>query len=382
VRRIASLDIVRGAVMVLMAIDHVRVYAGHPPGGPTAGIFFTRWVTNFAAPAFCFFAGTSAFFHGRKLGNRRALSRYLIERGAILILLELTLIREAWAFNVDYAHFIQGNVIWMLGWCMILMAGLIRFSPKALGISGLAIVFGQQLLGWLPSVMSDSMRDATKVLWQFLYTAGKVELGSGGPPFVIIYSIVPWIGVMMAGYAFGLILLRPDAERRKLCLQIGLASTAAFIVVAGAQVLLRTPTPGELHPIFQFLGQRKYPASQLFLLMTLGPTIALMPLAETAQGAVARVLATFGHVPMFYYLMHIPLIHSLAIIVSLIRTGSVTPWLFGNHPWAAPPLPPGYQWSLGLLYVVFAIAVFLLYFPCRWYGDYKARHRDSWLRFI
>jgi uncharacterized membrane protein len=380
--RLQSLDIVRGLVMVLMAIDHVRVYAGQPAGGPTAGIFFTRWVTNFAAPVFCFFAGTGAFLHGRKLGDTRALSRYLLERGALLILLELTLIRESWTFNLDYAHYIQGNVIWVLGWCMILLAGLVRFSTKAIGIFGLVVVFAQQLMRLPPSLMSESARNATQWVWQLLYLGGKIELGHGGLSFVVIYSIVPWIGVMAAGYGFGALMLREPEPRRRLCLQIGISATAAFAIVAGIIVLVRAPQPTDPPPLFRFLGQQKYPASQLFLLMTLGPAIALLPFAERARGAWANVLSTFGRVPMFYYLLHIPLIHTLAIGVSLIRSGTVVPWLFGNHPWAPPAQPAGYMWSLGLLYLVFAVAIALLYWPCRWYADLKARRKESWLRYI
>ncbi|MEP6732768.1 MAG: heparan-alpha-glucosaminide N-acetyltransferase domain-containing protein [bacterium] len=381
--RLQSLDIIRGAVVVLMAVDHVRHYSGHPPGGPTADIFFTRWITHFAAPVFCFFAGAGAFLLGRKLDDLRALSRYLLERGALLLLLELTVIREFWTFNFDYAHYIQGNVIWVLGWSMIVLAGLVRvLSPKAVGIFGLVVIFAQQLLKLPQALLSESAFNATKWFWQFMYLGGKIELGHNGLSFAVIYSLVPWIGVMAAGYGFGTFFLRGATERRRLFLRIGLSATAAFVVVAGAIVLLHTPQPNDPPALFQFLGQQKYPASQLYLMMTLGPAIALLPFAERAHGRLASWLATFGRVPMFFYLIHIPLIHSLAILVSLIRTGSVTPWLFGNHPWAPPPQPPGYMWSFGLLYLVFVIAIVLLYFPCRWYADVKARHKDSWLRFV
>src|ERR1700680_655797 len=143
--RLMSLDVVRGLVMILMAIDHVRVYSGLPAGGPTPGIFFTRWITHFVAPAFCFLAGTGAFLHGRKLGDGRALARFLVTRGIVLVLLELTVIRVAWIFNFDYTHYLLAGVIWMLGVCMILLAGLVRFSTKAIGIFGLVVIFAQQL---------------------------------------------------------------------------------------------------------------------------------------------------------------------------------------------------------------------------------------------
>src|SRR5712672_3338646 len=133
--RVAAIDLIRGAVMVLMAIDHVRVYPGLPAGGPTAGIFFTRWITHFVAPAFIFLAGTSAFFYGRKHND---LSRFLFIRGVWLVLLELTVIRVAWTFNLDFANYMLAGVIWVIGWCMILMAGLVRLRPKTVGIIGIA----------------------------------------------------------------------------------------------------------------------------------------------------------------------------------------------------------------------------------------------------
>ncbi len=380
--RIASIDLLRGAVMILMAIDHVRVFSGLPAGGPTAGIFFTRWITHFVAPAFAFFAGTGAFFHGRKLGEPRALSRYLVTRGLWLVLLELTVIRVAWTFNFDYAHYILAGVIWMLGWCMVLLAALVRLKTRTIGIFGLVVIFLQNVVGLLARAMPASWREASGWIWQFLYFGGPVKLGEHGPPIVVLYSIVPWIGVMAAGYAFGAIMIRDEAARRRICLRIGLSATALFLVV-GSLIALRGPTSEGAPPaLFRLLGQQKYPASQLFLLMTLGPTIALLPLAERARGWIANAVTTFGRVPLFYYLLHIPLIHAAAIVVSLLREGSVNPWLFGNHPMWPPPLPAGYQWSLALLYLVFAVVIVLLYFPCRWFAGLKARRRDGWLTYL
>src|SRR4051812_18245785 len=374
VERIASIDVMRGVIMILMAIDHVRVYSGVPAGGPNPGVFFTRWITNFVAPGFAFLAGTSAFLVGRKLGDKRALSRYLLTRGAILVLLELTVIRVSWAFNFDYSHYIIAGVIWMLGICMILMSGLVRFSPRTIGIFGLAVIFGQQLVGAVGGI--PAVRDSVGWVFQVLY------FGGGVGPIGILYSIVPWIGVMAAGYAFGTIMTKPREERDRLCLRIGLVATALFVVVAGSIVAL-VPSDGDTRPaLFRFLAQQKYPASQLFLLMTLGPIIALLPLADKARGWIGEKLSVFGRVPMFYYLLHIPLIHALAVVVSLIRTGSVTPWLFGNHPLDPPEQPPGYRWSLALLYLVWAVAIVLLYFPSAWYARAKAEKRWGFTRYI
>jgi len=371
--RIVSLDIVRGAVMVLMAIDHVRVYSGVPAGGPSPGVFFTRWVTHFCAPAFVFFAGTSAFLAGRRR-PRRELARFLAARGAWLVLLELTVLRVAWTFNFDFAHYDLAGVIWMIGWCMILMAALVWLPTTAIAAIGLAVIAGQDAIG-------QALTALPRWLAQILYFGGVFRIGDAGPAVAVLYSIVPWIGVMAAGYAFGAIVVRDAAERRRAFLLIGLTATAVFVLVAVALVL-SSSAPNQAPALFRVLNQRKYPASQLFLMMTLGPTIAILPAAERAGSGAARILAVFGRVPLFYYLLHIPLIHAAAIVVSLVREGRVNPWLFGNHPMMPPPVPAGYMWSLPLLYFVFAIVVALLYFPCAWFARIKAQHPNTILRYL
>jgi uncharacterized membrane protein len=371
-QRLQALDIIRGIVMVLMAIDHVRVYSGVPAGGPTAGVFFTRWVTHFCAPAFVFFAGTAAFLHGRKLGDTRALARFLVVRGLFLVFLELTIVRFSWTFNVDYAHFTLAGVIWMLGWCMVILAALVRFSSRTVGIVGLSIVLLQQVFGLIPRALPTSVLP----LWEFLYPAGsEAPLG-----ITVLYTIVPWIGVMAAGYGFGTILLREPAERRRLCLRIGLTATALFVVVATLTEWLRPAGDSRLPAVLRVLNQQKYPASQLFLLMTLGPAIALLPFLERARGWLADVLATFGRVPMFYYLLHIPTTHVTALVVNLIRTGTTNSAPYASAPYVS--MPPSQHWSLPLLYAVFVIVVALLYFPCRWFADLKASRRSKWLSYL
>jgi len=382
--RIASVDLIRGAVMVLMAIDHVRVFSGLPPGGPTPGIFFTRWITHFCAPAFVFLAGTSAFFYGRRHAD---LSRFLAIRGAWLVLLELTVLRVGWTFNLDFAHYNMAGVIWVIGWSMILLAGLVKLPLAAVGTIGVAIIAGHNLI---PMPQGD-----VGALWKILYVsfwAGPIELGSDGPNLIVLYSIIPWIGVMAAGYAFGQALTLEPARRNRLCLQIGLGATALFLVLRGLD-LYGDPSPwsaagqgGDDGPpmpaLLSFLNTSKYPPSLDFLLMTLGPTIALIPLLERARGALVRWTTVFGRVPFFYYVLHIPLIHALALVVSGIRLGEVSPWLFADHPMGNPPPPDGYAWSLGLLYLVFAVAIGLLYVPCRWFAEVKARRTDWWLRYL
>jgi uncharacterized membrane protein len=377
--RLSSIDVVRGVVMVLMAIDHVRVYSGVPAGGPTPGIFFTRWVTHFCAPAFVFLAGTSAFLHGRKLGQASSIARYLVTRGAVLVLLELTVIRLAWTFNVDFAHYILAGVIWMLGWCMILLAGLVYLPLSAITGIGLAIVVGHNLIDpFLSQLIPAAQKSGTPWLWQVLYL-GPIAGGSG--TFVVLYSIVPWIGVMAIGYAFGAVMVMEPERRRRTCVILGLTAIAAFIALRATRVY-GDPRAWNGALGLGFLNTTKYPASLQFLLMTLGPTIALLPLVERARGRAAGMFVVFGRVPLFYYLLHIPAIHAAAMIVSLVREGRINPWLFANHPMANPPAPEGYTWSLGLLYPVFFVVVAALYVPCRWFARVKARQREGWLRYL
>jgi uncharacterized membrane protein len=391
--RIASIDLIRGAVMILMAIDHVRVYSGIPPGGPTPGVFFTRWITHFCAPTFIFLAGTSVFFYGRKHAD---LSRYLIIRGVWLIFLELTFLRVAWTFNFDFRHYELAGVIWVIGWCMILMAGLVKLPLAAVGTIGLAIIAGHNLMdshmGKLPEVLDDNHLSG---LWKIFYVgffAGPVRFGSDGPHLIVLYSIIPWIGVMAAGYAFGKILTLESAQRKRLCLTIGLSAIALFLVLRGFN-LYGDPRPWHIATaghdgsppmpsLLSFLNTTKYPASLCFLLMTLGPIITLIPLLEGLNGALARRITLFGRVPFFFYMLHIPLIHALALVASKIQLGFVSPWLFTNHPMGNPEPPEGYVWSLALLYAVWGTAIMLLYFACRWFAEIKARRNDWWLKYI
>jgi uncharacterized membrane protein len=390
--RIASIDLIRGAVMVLMALDHVRVFSGLPAGGPTPGIFFTRWITHFCAPAFLFLAGASAFFSTRRPpsphgGEGDRGSGHLLVRGAWLVLLELTIIRVAWTFNLDFMQYEMAGVIWVIGWCMILMAGLVKLPIRAVGIIGLVIIVTHDAVGPALPRLIPALNDGLSGLWKILYLAffnGPIRLGERGPNLIVLYSIVPWIGVMAAGYAFGSVLTLDPVRRNRICVRVGLGATALFLVLRGLN-LYGDPAPwgtGEMPALLSFLNTTKYPASLNFLLMTLGPTIALIPLLERAGGALARWVAVFGRVPFFYYVLHIPLIHALALVVSKLRLGEVSPWLFANHPMGSPDAPEGYVWSLGLLYAVWAGAVVLLSFPCRWFSHVKARRNEWWLRYL
>jgi len=387
--RIASIDILRGAVMILMAIDHVRVYSGLPAGGPTPGIFFTRWITHFCAPAFIFLAGTSVFFYARKHTDT---SRFLAIRGLWLIFLELTLLRFAWTFNFDFMHYEMAGVLWVIGVCMILMAALVKLPLPITAAIGVIIIAAHNLVDpHLFQIANNLNASKFSGLWKILYIgffAGPIQFGPDGPNLIVLYSIIPWIGVMAAGYAFGKILTLEPSRRNRICLFIGVGAIALFLVLRGFNLYgdprpWRSPTPEHPMPaLLSFLNCNKYPASLNYLLMTLGPIIALIPVLENARGAVARAITVFGRVPFFFYVLHIPLIHALALIVSKIREGAVNPWLFTNHPMGNPEPPDGYTWSLPLLYVVWAITIALLYPACRRFAEVKAKRTDPWLKYL
>jgi len=414
-RRIASLDIVRGVVVVLMAIDHVRVYSGLPAGGPTPGIFFTRWITHFVAPAFVFLAGTAAFLYGQRVNDRGKLARFLLTRGLWLVLLELTVIRLCWTFNFDFANYMLAGVIWMIGWCMVLMSAIVYLPIKAIAVGSVSVILLHNVTDLFGGFRSAISQGALGWLGKIAYAGGAIPNGESGP-LLILFVIVPWIAVMAAGYAFGPVMQLSPERRRALCIKIGGAAIVAFVLLraldfygdprhwrprapaaaqAGpanaAQPATATtppPTAAQQPPrrqppaVLAFLGTTKYPASLLFLLMTLGPTLVLIGLVEGATGRVAGALETFGKVPFFYYLLHIPTIHLAAIVVSRVRDGSVTPWLFENHPMGNSGAPPGYTWSLGLLYLVWAIVIGVLYLACRWYAGVKSRSRSRWLSYL
>ena len=374
VRRIPSLDIIRGAVMVLMAIDHVRVFAGVPTSGPPP-VFFTRWVTHFCAPAFIFLAGTAAYLYGQKVRSRTALAKFLVVRGVWLVLLELTLLRFGWTFNFDYANFTFAGVIWAIGWSMIILSALVFLPLSVIAVLGLGDIFLHNAIAPLVYAV-----DSPSPLLQVLYAGGEFKLA--GLNFVVLYVLVPWAGVMAAGYAFGSIMTMPAERRRRICLAIGSAAVALFLLLRATGLYGDPRQWSAENGALAFLNPAKYPASLQFLLMTLGPTLIAIPLLENARGWLAARLEVFGRVPFFFYVLHIPLIHALALLVSMVRTPDSTGWLVANHPMMPPEVPPGYMWSLGLLYGVWAIVVVILYFACRWYAKKKAASANPLLKFL
>jgi len=376
--RIASIDLMRGIVMIIMAIDHVRDFF-NPFAEPTdlskasAGLFLTRWITHFCAPTFVFLAGTSAYLYARNSGvSRGHLQRFLLTRGLWLVLLELTVISFSWRFDFDGLVL---QVIWALGWSMVCLALLLYLPlPVMLGF-GAALVFGHNLFdGWHFKDVAEHGQ-AWGWLWAVLHEPHFVTLPSGYQVF-LLYPLVPWVGVMALGYGFGELLQLPRQRRERWMFGLGLGAIALFLLlrltnVYGDAQLWGDNPRGTLYTALGLLNVTKYPPSLQYLLMTLGPVLLLLPLLERWRGGLARRISVFGRVPFFFYLLHLPLIHLGSLIAARLVYG-VTPTLVGGNP------PPGYEPSLLRVYVVWALVILILYPLCRWYADYKSRHKDQW----
>jgi len=390
--RLNSVDAVRGIVMVIMALDHVRdffhVYAKTfdplDPSKTWTGLFFTRWITHFCAPTFVFLAGTGAFLSTRRGKTKKELSWFLLTRGLWLILLELTLVRLGWFFNFDY-HFVFVQVIWAIGWGMIVLAGLVFLPTRFIAAFGLALIFLHNALDGLQAKDFGAWR----WLWVVLHETN-ITMPQPGFLFLVAYPLVPWVGVMAAGYAFGEILTLERERRRRLLFGIGLTAVALFVAlrainVYGDPLRWATQERGPWFTFLSFLNTQKYPPSLLFLLMTLGPSIIALALfdREREPGALLRPFVTFGRVPLFYYLLHVPLMHVVAVVFAYVKYGRAE-WLFLNWPPPNQPQlePEGYGYNLWVVYAVWLGVVAALYPLCRWFATVKARRRDAWLSYL
>jgi uncharacterized membrane protein len=380
--RLDSVDLLRGAVMVVMALDHVRDFFCAVPGNPqdpsqaSPALFLTRWVTHFCAPVFVFLAGAGASLAAARGQPRRELAWFLFTRGLWLVVLELTLIRLGWSFDVTY-RLVLFQVIWAIGWSMVALAALAWAPVWAVGLLGIAIVAGHNLLDEVPA---GRLGPAAWVL-DLLHTPRPFEPAPGYTA-LNLYPLLPWFGVMAAGYGFGpLLLTQPAGRRRRLLIGLGLALTLAFVALRAAG-LYGDPRPwspqgSTLTTVLAFVNCTKYPPSLLFVLMTLGPAVLALGLFDRPAGPAGRVLVTYGRVPLFYYLIHFPLIHALAVGLALFQCGEAG-WLFAD-----PLGGPRGCFGLGLpgTYLVWVGVVALLYLPCRWYAGVK-RRRGGVLRYL
>ncbi len=369
--------------MVLMALDHVRdlfsnsAFTIDPTDltRTTPALFLTRWVTHFCAPVFVFLSGTSVYLSEIRGKTKKQLTWFLMTRGLFLVILDPTLIRHTffmWDLNWRFT-FVQ--VIWVIGWSMIVLAGLIHLPRWVVAAFGIGMAAMHNLLD---PVTPDQL-GAWGGLWKVLHVQSMIEPFSGFQ-CMIAYPLIPWIGVMAAGYAFGGLLQGDAVHRRRRLLALGLTMTVAFIVFRAANVY-GDPNPwdmqkGSLFTVLSFVNCTKYPPSLSYLLMTLGPAIAAMAVFNRPLGAVGRVVMVFGRVPMFFYLIHAPFAHVLAAVAALCQ--------YGPQAWNVSPFnPPAvYGFSLPVVYLAWVGVVFALYFPCRWYAGVKQRRRDWWLSYL
>jgi len=375
-QRLDSIDLLRGLVMVLMALDHVREYFTEARFDPldltrtSAALFATRWITHFCAPVFILLAGTSAYLVSKKR-TRAELSRFLLTRGLWLVCLELTVVIFAWSFDLSYKGGLDLQVIWAIGWSMIALAALVYLPVYAVGAIGILMIFGHNALdGIKPEALG-----AWAPVWNVLHVQGPIPYG------FVVYPLVPWIGVMAAGYALGTAYDLPDARRRRILSSLGLAAIAGFFALRALNVY-GDPQPwsaqsSALFSVLSFMNLAKYPPSLLYLLATLGPALLALAWFEHARGAAARFLVTIGRVPLFFYVIHIALAHLLAGLAALML--GYGPEVLTNRPWV---LSPGWGFGLPVVYAMWAIVVLALYPACRWFAAIKQRRRHWWLSYL
>ena len=364
--------------MVIMAIDHVRDYFTNVRFDPldlsqtTIPLALTRLITHFCAPVFVFLAGTGAYLSLTRGKSRRALSRFLLTRGIWLVFLELTFVRLAWEFNFSYSQaFVQ--VIWAIGWSMIALSALVYLPSRIVGGLGVAMILTHNLFdGVDPGALG-----VFGWPWQVLHMFGPVVYAPG-KAFFIAYPLIPWVGVMAAGFGFGEIFTLDGARRRRVLYALGGGMVVLFVILRGMN-LYGDPTPWSVQPregmsLISFLNCQKYPPSLLYLLMTLGPAILLLPLFEKSKGRVAGFFLVFGRVPMFYYVLHLYLIHLLALSTAALMGFDVGFLL--SDPFLIP-YPAAWGFGLPVVYAFWALTVISLYPLCRWFAGVKSRRKES-----
>ncbi|MBL7762761.1 MAG: DUF1624 domain-containing protein [Chitinophagaceae bacterium] len=388
-RRIASIDLLRGVVMIIMALDHVRdyfhteayLYDALDLEKASPALFFTRWITHFCAPVFMFLAGTSAFFMSRRK-SKKELSRFLLTRGLWLILLELTVVNFLWNFNITFPN-IYFIVIWALGISMVILAGLIYLPYKLILAFGIILVAGHNLLD--PIRMNEN--NLPSFLWALVHQQNFFDWH--GKNVLVAYPIIPWAGVMALGYCAGILYtaaFTPE-KRKKYLLILGTTAIALFIILRFINIY-GDPSPWSyqsdgLYTLFSFLKVTKYPPSFLYILMTLGPALIFLAFTENETNTISGVISVYGRVPMFYYLIHIFLIHLTTMIAAPLFTSfSWKIWILKQPLWFTEELK-GYGFPLNIVYIVWIAIVVAVYPLCKWYDSYKSAHKEKkWLSYL
>ena len=407
--RIDSIDLLRGIVMVIMMLDHTRDFVHREAFlfDPTdlsktnVALFFTRWITHFCAPVFVFLAGTGAYLQLARGKTKRELSRFLVTRGFWLVVLEFTLVRFGATFSLDPSFFGMMQVIWVIGISMILLAGLIHLPLRVIAGFSIGMIALHNLLdrfhvqGWRgPNSPVPGFWSKLFIILHQPYEPFPI-LGWPSPVLFVLYPLIPWIGVMAAGYVFGSLYQMSAERRRRLLLIMGWGTTALFIILRATN-LYGDPSHWSQQnsvtfTLLSFLNTTKYPPSLLFLVMTLGPAmLALVWFEKAPSSHSARphllwhrprdFFVTFGRVPLFFYILQWPTAHLIAVAVHF-ASGKPWRWMFGGLIGVSPP-PPGVGFPLWVVYICWIVGVLLLYPLCKWFADVKARRRDWWLSYL
>jgi len=386
-QRVESVDLLRGFVMIVMALDHVRDFFGGTGVSPTnlatttVPLFLTRWVTHICAPVFFLLTGTGAYLAMQRR-TAAGLSRFLVVRGLWLVVLDVVVVRcFALQFNVDYRATVL-NVLWALGWSMVALAALVRLRPAHVAVIGGVMIAAHNLL----DPIRPAAFGALAPLWTVLHVQGFL-LNAPGRVVLVAYPLIPWIGVMAVGFGTGPLLELTAERRRHIFLRAGLALTAAFVLLRAVNVYgdpARWATQRTTAmTLVSFLNTTKYPPSLLFLLMTLGPALLLWRMFERPSSTALRPVQTIGRVPLFYFVIHLAAIHIVAVAICAARYGAVH-WMFESPDLGHFPItePPGWPLPLPMVYVIWIGVVVSIYPVCRWYARLKARSANPWLSYL
>ena len=380
--RLQSIDITRGLIMAVMALDHVRDYFSNvhfrpmDPALTTVPLFFTRWLSHFCAPAFFLLAGIGVFLALARGKSRLQQARYLFSRGVVLVVLDLVVVRVGWDFNFAFSGGLWFIVLSTLGFSMMILAGLIFLPYPVVALFSVVVIGGHNLF--------DDGLDAAELgrwepLWVFLHL--RQDSSVAGVPFYISYPLLPWVGVMSLGYCLGPI-FRFEAARRRRWLVIGGAAMVVAFVALRASNLYGDPRPWSLayegfFNVLGFLRTKKYPPSLLYLLMTLGPLLMLLAALEHAKGRLANWLLIFGRVPLFFYMLHLYVIHALAVLAGVCSGYRALDFCV-----VYTGLPRGYGFGLPVVYAVTLLALIICYPACVWFNDLKRRNKAVWLTYL
>lgn len=381
--RLTSIDALRGLIIILMALDHVRDFFSSTPFRPddiaqtSVLLFLTRWITHFCAPTFVFLTGISTFLYQQKQPDKSTVSKFLLTRGLWMIFLELFVVGFSWQFSYDVL-FLQ--VIWVLGWSMIAMAGLIWLPRLVLILLAVLLIGGHQLLIYVEpeKITADNLG------WIFLHRpAIFLPMEHGLSPLFAVYPFIPWVAVMISGYVIGP-WFKEAPEKRKRNLHLLSGALLTFFVLLRFTNLYGDPKPwvvsdrGIVYTVLSFVNITKYPPSLLFLCLTLGVSSLLLSVLENIQGKIIQFLLVFGKVPLFFYLLHIPIINGAASLWTYFSFGHTVNLFFSS----SASWPASYHPNLLRAYLVWVVLIAGLYFLCKAYGRYKQTHSYWWLSYL